>query len=107
MYFLSRHTNTSLCLIKLHRAINFLCFYRRSVVRRRITCSPSQANFTRQSQPVRNTRVSEHNIENRTQDLTATVTMSSESLCLKDKDSMSKSLGMDAESDTDQDLDGK
>lgn len=52
-------------------------------------------------------RVYEHNTENRTQDLTAMLTMSFESLCLKDEDSISRSLGMDAESDTDQDLDGK
>lgn len=50
-------------------------------------------------------RVYEHNIENRTEDLTAMLSMSFESLCLNDEDNVSRSLGMDAESD--QDLDGK
>lgn len=51
--------------------------------------------------------VYEHSIKNRTQDLTAMLTMSFGSLCLKDEASVSRSLDMDAESDTEQDLDGK
>lgn len=52
-------------------------------------------------------RVFEHNIENRTQDLTAMLTMSFESRSLKDEAGISRSLCLDAESDTDQDLNGK